>query len=60
MIRRARRDGREARGKLGKGEERGLRDGQREDYREKRETKRPFEEKESLRDPPFEFLDPTQ
>ena len=48
MIRRARRDGREARG-----EERGLRKGA---ERKEKETKR----EEGLRDPPFiEFLDPT-
>ena len=48
MIRRLRRDGREARGK-------------REDRkREQRDKKRQFEEKEGQRDPPLlEFLDPT-
>ena len=57
MIRRARRDGREARGneerekieRLRKGAERGL-------QRKEKETKRQFEEKEGPRDPAFKDL----
>ena len=57
MIRRARRDGREARGN----EEREKReDREREQRGDRERTKRQFEEKEGLRDPPLlEFLDPT-
>ena len=57
MIRRARRDGREARGN----EEREKREDQERDQRGDREReKRQFEEKEGLRDPPLlKFLDPT-
>ena len=54
MIRRARRDGREAR----KGRIQRIKKGSREGI--EKETKRQFEEKEGLRDPLLlEFLDPT-
>ena len=57
MIRRARRDGREARGN----EERENREDREREQRGDRESeKRQFEEKEGLRDPPLlEFLDST-
>ena len=58
MIRRARRDGREA----GGNEEREKREDRERDQRgdRERESKRQIEEKEGLRDPPLlEFLDPT-
>ena len=56
MIRRARRDGREAGGNEERRKER-IEKGSREGI--EKETKRQFEEKEGLRDPPLlEFLNP--
>ena len=56
MIRRARRDGREARGN----EEREKREGREREQREDRERDKKTEEKEGLRDPPLlPFLDLT-
>ena len=57
MIRRARRDGREARGEMRKGRRERIWKGSREGI--EKETKQ-FEKKEGLRDPPLlEVLDPT-
>ena len=56
MIRRAKRDGREARGN----EEREKREDREREQRGNREREKKTEEKEGLRDPPLlEFLDPT-